>query len=259
MGAKLLKSEIVTVDNFSSVTGKYYWTFYNKMVAMFIKPGLISLDEENLAPFKSFNGDVYMGEAEAMGENAAALATKEAVSKTNAKKIIKSKNILVHILGSADKVDTSTAAEAVSALREIAPNAEIIFGVHLDEKLGDALRVTVFVRLHYDGERFDEYAQKLYRILRETPKDKLPGLGNCPEYQELYDSAQENDEYYEFSETIDVVSYDLSMEEHNPRRFTPTPDMEDMPELIMEEILTGIRPTQHEMDRFFECLHEGQY
>ncbi len=246
MGAKLLKSECVSADSgvFSSVTGNYYRKFYNKMVALFTRPGLISLDEENLAPFKSFNGDVYMGEAEAMGENAATLAAKEAVSKAKAKKLTKSKNILVHILGSADQIDASTVAEVVSVLREIAPNAEIISGARIYEKLGNALRVTVFARLHYDGERFDEYAQKLYRLLRETPKDKLPGLGNCPEYQELYDSAQENDEYYEFSETIDVVSYDLSMEERNPRRFTPTPDMEDMPELMMEEILTGNRPTQ---------------
>ena len=75
---------------------------------------------------------------------------------------------------------------------------------------------------------------------------QLPGLNNCPEYQELYDSARENDDddWCWFSETMDVVAYDLSMEEYNPRRFTPTPDMEDMPELIMEEILTGKRPTQ---------------
>ncbi|MBQ9615217.1 MAG: hypothetical protein IJR38_02625 [Selenomonadaceae bacterium] len=246
MGAKLLKSEIVTVDNLSSVTGKYYWKFYNKMVAMFTRPGLISLDEVDIAPFKSFNGAVYMGEAVAMGENAAAFAAKEAVSKAKSKKIAKSKNILVHILGSTGKVDTSTDAEAVSSLREIAPNAEIILGAHLDEKLGDALRVTVFVRLHYDGERFDEYTEKLYRLLRETPKDKLPGLNNCPEYQDLYDSARENDDddWCWFSETMDVVAYDLSMEEYNPRRFIPRPDMEDMPELIMKEILTGKRPAQ---------------
>ena len=57
-------------------------------------------------------------------------------------------------------------------------------------------------------------------------------------------SLDEDDDWCWFSETMDVVAYDLSMEERNPRRFTPTPDMEDMPELIMEEILTGIRPTQ---------------
>lgn len=244
MGAKLLKSEIVTVDNFSSVTGKYYWKFYNKMVAMFTKSGLISLDEADIAPFKCFNGSVYMGEAVATGENAAALAAKEAVSQAKAKKIAKSQNVLVHISGSAGKVDTSTLTETVSVLHEIAPHAEVMFGAQIDEKLGDTLLVTVFVRLHYDMERFNEYAEKLYRLLRETPKDKLLGLGNCPEYQELYDSARESDAWCWFSETMDVVSYDLSMEEYNPRKFTPRPDMEDMPELIMDEILTGKRPMQ---------------
>ena len=244
MGAKLLRSKCVDVpENFSDVNSKYYRNFYNKMVAMFTKPGLISLDEADIVPFKSFNGKVYMGEAVATGENAATLAAKEAVSKAKPKKLARSKNVLVHILGSTGKVDMSTVAEAVSVLNEIAPNAEVMFGVHLDEKLGDAFQITVFARLHY-GERFNEYAEKLYRLLRETPKDKLPGLGNCPEYQELYDSARENDAWCWFSETMDVVSYDLSMEEYNPRRFTPRPDMEDMPELIMEEILTGKRPTQ---------------
>ena len=102
----------------------------------------------------------------------------------------------------------------------------------------------VSARQHYDLGHFNEYAEKLYRLLRETPKDKLQGLDNCPEYQELYDSARENDAWCWFSETMDVVAYDLSMEEYNPRRFIPRPDMEDMPELIMEEILTGKRSTQ---------------
>ena len=245
MGAKLLRTKCVDVpEDFSDVNSKYYRFFYNKMVAMFTKPGLITLDEADIVPFKSFNGEVYMGEAEAVGENAAALAAKEAVSKAKPQKIARSKNVLVHILGSVGKVDTSTAAEAVSVLHEIAPKAEVMLGTHLDEKLGDALQITVFARLHYDLEHFNEYAEKLYRLLRETPKDKLPGLDNCPEYQELYDSAWENDAWVWFSETIDVVSYDLSMEEYNPRRFIPRPDMEDMPELIMEEILTGKRPPQ---------------
>ena len=255
MGAKLLKTECVAVDGDSSVTGKYYSKFYKKMVAMFTKPGLISLAEENLAPFKKFVGHVYMGEAEASGENAVALAVKEALStensheskefiKSQVKKFIKSKNVLVHIFGSADKVDMSTPAEAVSTLREITPNAEIMFAVHIDEKLGDALRVTVFIRLQYDMEQFIKYASKLYDMLHGVSKENLPGVGNCPEYQRLYDSAQEDDDGCWFDETIDVISYDLSGAEDHRGRFAPLTDMDDMPELIMEEILTGKHPTQ---------------
>ena len=259
MRAKSLKSEFVNASasdgNFSGVSDKYYRKFFKRMAAMFTKPGLISLDEEDLAPFKSFVGHVYMGEAEAVGENAASIAAKEALSTANSKvskefiesmtkKFTKSPNVLVHILGSADKVDMSTANEAVSVIREITPNAEVIFAVHLDEKLGDALRVTVFVKLYYDIEHFYEYASKLYNVLRGTPREKLPGVDNCPEYQKLYDSAQEDDDGCWFDETIDAISYDLSGAEDHRGRFAPLTDMDEMPELILEEILTGNRPAQ---------------
>ena len=95
-------------------------------------------------------------------------------------------------------------------------------------------------------EVFDENARKLYRLLRETPREKLPGLGNCPEYQELYDSALENDpdDYIEFTETMDSVSYFLAVSEEGQGRFPSMSDVDDMPRLVMEEILTGNRPTK---------------
>lgn len=92
-------------------------------------------------------------------------------------------------------------------------------------------------------EVFDEMAEKPYRLLRETPKDKLPGLDNCPEYQELYDSARENEpeDYIWFTETMDLVAHILSGAEDGRGRFAPLSDMSDMPRLILEEILKGKR------------------
>ena len=91
-------------------------------------------------------------------------------------------------------------------------------------------------------KNFDYNVWKLYLMLRETPKDKLPGLGNCPEYQELYASARENDpgEYIWFTETFDVVAYLLAGGEDSQARFVDY-DMDDIPGLVMEEILTGKR------------------
>ena len=89
-------------------------------------------------------------------------------------------------------------------------------------------------------EKFDEDMEKLYYLLRDTPKAKLPGLGNCPEYQELYDSALENgpDEYIWFTEKADIVVYYLAGSEDSKARFAGC-NIDDIPELIMTEILMG--------------------
>lgn len=93
-------------------------------------------------------------------------------------------------------------------------------------------------------EVFDKTSENLYRLLRETSKDKLPGLENCQEYRELYISACENgpDDYIWFTETMDLAAHILSGTEDGRGRFAPMSDMNEMPRLIMEEILTGKRP-----------------
>ena len=89
-------------------------------------------------------------------------------------------------------------------------------------------------------EKFDEDMEKLYHLLRDLPKEKLPGLGSCPEYQELYDSAQENepDEYIWFAGKFDIVAHYLAGSEDSKARFAGC-NIDDIPELIMTEILMG--------------------
>ena len=88
-------------------------------------------------------------------------------------------------------------------------------------------------------EKFDEDMEKLYYLLRDTPKAKLVGLGNCPEYQELYDSALENgpDEYIWFTEKADIVVYYMAGSEDSNARFAGR-NIDDIPGLKMKEILT---------------------
>ena len=93
-------------------------------------------------------------------------------------------------------------------------------------------------------EAFDENAEALYWLLRESPKECLPGLPNCPEYQELYDAAKRNnpEDYIFFTETMEWVSWILSGAEDGRGRFAPLSNLDDMSGLIMEEILTGKSP-----------------
>ena len=122
-----------------------YKKFFKKMIDAYTEPGLISVDEEDLAPFKEFTGSVYAGEAVAIGKNAAEVAAKEAISK--AENFAAAKEVLVRILGSSDKVDMLAANRAVTAVNEIATDAEIIFVIHLDDSLGDAVQVSVVAKI----------------------------------------------------------------------------------------------------------------
>ena len=122
-----------------------YQKFYADMAAMATAPGLIELEEEDLAPFKEFTGSVYMGEAEAAGKHAAEIATKEAVSK--AENFASAKEVLLHMAGSSDNVDMSVASGASSVLYEIAPDAELCLGVRLDDTLGKTVRVMVVAKI----------------------------------------------------------------------------------------------------------------
>ena len=137
--AIFMKSKIFRINDVE------YQKFYAEMVAMFTEPGLIELEDEDIAPFKDFMGGIYMGESESSGENAAKIATKEAISKAD--NFASAKEVLLHILGSSDKVDISTASEATSVIYETAPNAECIFGVHVNENMGDTVRVTLVAKI----------------------------------------------------------------------------------------------------------------
>lgn len=122
-----------------------YQKFYAEMVAMFTAPGLIELDYEDISPFKNFTGSVYMGEAKFTGHKAAEIAAKDAISESE--NFASAKIVLLHILGSENNVEGATASEAVSVIRETAPDAECIFAAHFDDTLDDTIRVTVVAKI----------------------------------------------------------------------------------------------------------------
>lgn len=114
---------------------------------MFTAPGFIGLTDEELLPFKVLTGKVYMGEAEATGENAIVNATKQAISMSSYRWFEDAKEVLVHILGSSEIVDMTTASEAVSVIREVAKESNCIFGVHIDDSMGKTVRITVVAKI----------------------------------------------------------------------------------------------------------------
>ncbi len=128
-------------------------------------PGLVNLDFADVKSVMSDSGSALMGIGEASGENAPVNAVKAAIDSPLLETSIQgARGILLNIMGATESLAMAEINEASTAIQEAAhPEAEIIWGVSLDESLGDTVTVTV-VATRFDGE-----------AEIERPKAKSPG------------------------------------------------------------------------------------
>lgn len=108
------------------------------------KPALINLDFADVKSIMSEAGSAWMGIGFACGEAKAVEAATAAISSSMLETSIKgAKGILLSITGSSN-MSLLEANDAAKYIYEVAdPDAEIIFGVGVDEDLDDSIKVTV--------------------------------------------------------------------------------------------------------------------
>ena len=107
-------------------------------------PGIVNLDFADVKSIMSNAGAALMGVGEASGDNAAVEAVKKAIASPLLETGIDSaRGILLNFMGSND-LPMVQVNEASTTVQEAAhPDAEIIWGVSLDESLGDTIIVTI--------------------------------------------------------------------------------------------------------------------
>jgi len=108
------------------------------------KPALINLDFADVKSVMSNAGSAWMGIGQASGDNKAVEAATKAISSSMLETSVKgAKGILLSITGSED-MSLLEANDAAKYIYDVAdPDAQIIFGVGIDESLTDTIRVTV--------------------------------------------------------------------------------------------------------------------
>ena len=108
------------------------------------KPALINLDFADVKSIMSDAGSAWMGIGFARGENKAVEAATAAISSSMLETSIKgAKSILLSITGSSN-MGLLEAKDEAKYIYEVAdPDAQIIFGVGVDESLEDSIKVTV--------------------------------------------------------------------------------------------------------------------
>ncbi len=126
-------------------------------------PGLVNLDFADVKSIMSDAGSALMGIGEASGENATVNAVKAAIDSPLLETSLQgARGVLLNIMGATDSLSMMEVNEASTTVQEAAhPDAEIIWGVSVDESLGDKVSVTVI------ATRFDEEEEEEEIIERE--------------------------------------------------------------------------------------------
>ena len=127
-------------------------------------PGLINVDFADVKSIMQSSGNAIMGMGIGSGDKRAITAIRQAISSplldTN---IEGAKGILLNIIGGEDLAMNEIDEAASMIAKSVDPDANIIFGAAIDEKLVDQIKITVI------ATRFDESRLKMYKFQR--PQD----------------------------------------------------------------------------------------
>ncbi|HMT01046.1 MAG TPA: cell division protein FtsZ [Candidatus Absconditabacterales bacterium] len=170
---------------------------------LIVKPGMINIDFADIRVTMSGSGTALLGIGYADGETRAVDAAKRAIEnpllETN---LDGAKNIIFAVTGGEDltPIEVNEAAKVIADIAD--PDANIIWGMTLDESYNGEIKVTII------ATGFEEQSQD--SILRPSPRDALGRKGGFGENQisrvlnatKVTASDDTNDEY--FKEKLEI-------------------------------------------------------
>ena len=130
-------------------------------------PGVVNLDFADVETIMSNSGNALIGIGEASGEKAPVNAAKAAIDSPLLETNIQgARSVLINIMGSNEGLTMFEVNEASTTIQEAADkDAEIMWGMSIDETLGDTVRVTI-IATRFGGESTP--------IIAPTPINKQP-------------------------------------------------------------------------------------
>ena len=137
-------------------------------------PGLINLDFADVKTIMYDTGMAHMGIGRASGENRAEDAAKAAINSPLLESSIDgARGVLLNITAGPDLgiFEVNTAAELVQ--KNIDPDANLIFGAVIDEKMGDEMSVTV-IATGFDRDRVPLSALTVDKVIDRNMFEKTP-------------------------------------------------------------------------------------
>ena len=186
-------------------------------------PGVINLDFADVQSIMNNAGAALMGVGEASGDNAAVEAVKKAIASPLLETSIDSaRGILLNFMGAQDNLPMMEINEASTTIQEAAhPDAEIIWGVSVDESLGDTIIVTII------ATRFGE--ENVAPVEEKIPPTKFyppPVQNSQPQFnQQQLNQQQYNQQQYNQQEPPPYNRTAQPRQEEPPKSNNPFPNI----------------------------------
>lgn len=160
---------------------------------LIVTPGYINLDFADIKTLMSNQGAALMGVGNSTGENRTTEATKKAISSPLLEVSISgAQHVLMDVTGGKD-LSMYEAQEASDVIRQAAgTDVDISFGMSLNEKMGDEVRVTV-IATGIDKKKTRAAAQQSQRPVSQP--EETPRVSRAPQASDQPVSAVSSDPF----------------------------------------------------------------
>lgn len=147
-------------------------------------PGLINVDFADVKSIMSNAGTALMGIGIASGDKRAMAAIKQAISSPLLDISIEgARGVLFNIVGGPDLTMTEVDEAASIIAKTVDPDAEIIFGAVIDEKMIDQIKITLI------ATKFDNQRLRMFNFKKETTASSILADQEKKEEEELTKST----------------------------------------------------------------------
>ncbi len=168
---KLVSEQKITFQNAFEVADSVLHQAVQSISELMTVPGLINLDFNDVATIMRNAGYAHMGVGRASGKEKAVEAAKMAIASPLLETSIEgARGVLLNITGSPD-IGLEEIEQAATMVQEAAhPDAHIIFGAAVDEKLDDEVRITVVATGFDEAPKAMPIMTPAAALEREMPK-----------------------------------------------------------------------------------------
>lgn len=150
-------------------------------------PGLINVDFADIRTIMQGSGTALMGVGTGSGDKRAIAAIKQAISSPLLDVSIEgAKGVLFNVVGGPDLTMTEVDEAASVIAKSVDPDADIIFGAVIDDKMMDQIKVTII------ATKFDDNRLKLFRFKKSEDIESTPQK-MTPSEERKMDEAIEKD------------------------------------------------------------------
>lgn len=142
-------------------------------------PGLINVDFADIRTIMKGSGTALMGVGVGSGDKRAIAAIKQAISSPLLDISIEgARGVLFNVVGGQDLTMAEVDEAASIIAKSVDPDADIIFGAVIDDKMMDQIKVTII------ATKFDDNRLKLFRFKKSEEVEKEPSFAKASEGKE---------------------------------------------------------------------------